>query len=211
MISPVQHASPVIAGQLLTTSSCPFKAPARPVPATACRVVQIRHLRNAMNRPCFEGTRSIDVMYLTQYDALGGYAPAPYASPRHLAEPVSLSTIQQMAACVQLESRLSRAWRFSNRGMSAADPTGNPVKSAEYRGERIMIVALKQLHSQADGCPLGMTWDPCPYLQRISSEIFMVACVIFYKLIRTAGAQMITLTIMDLSAESRFFRWSRMG
>ena len=142
-----------------------------------------------MNRPCFGGTRSIDVMYLTQYDALGGNAPAPYASPRHLAEPVSLGTNQQMAACVQLESRLSRVWRFSNRGMSAADTTGNPVKSADYRGERMMIVALKQSHKQAEGCPLRVTWNLYSYPRLISSGIFMVACVIVLKHFCPPGAR----------------------
>ena len=77
---------------------------------------------------------------------------------------MSLCTIQQMAGCVQLESRLSRAWRFSNRGMSAAETTGNPVKSAEYRGEGTIIVALKQSHRQSEGCPLRMTSNLCFYL-----------------------------------------------
>ena len=142
-----------------------------------------------MNRPCFDGTRSIDVMYLTQYDAHEGKAPAPYESSLHLAEPVSLCTNQQMAACVQLESRLSRAWRFSNRGMSAADTTSNPIKSAEHRGERRIIIALRYSHGPAEGCPLKMTWNLCPYVKRISSEIFVVACVTIFKVDSSSVAQ----------------------
>ena len=60
----------------------------------------------------------------------------PISLPCRKVETWPLYSTHCMASpCLQIEGRLSRAWRFSSRGMAASDPSGTPVKAPEYRGE----------------------------------------------------------------------------
>ena len=67
--------------------------------------------------------------------------------------------------CLQIEGRLSRAWRFSSWGMAASDPSGTPAKAPEYRGEHRGRIGGRSDSLNERPCMLKMTLNLVTFLK----------------------------------------------